>query len=176
MIWESYYWKEPLLKSASYLSRVSLNERTKESTYVRIEKEVFSGFYVIRKLIEAQKVTDETKQMSFTLRHHPAVRRVDHLNWHHIDQNYDLTRSGVEERDLIFLCNQFIHSYLFLAAEYNDRLDGIFVASDRTRHTKCYFVTINQVLKAFRAVGRSYPSASLLLRGAETGQWGVYQT
>jgi len=51
MIWESAYWKQPLLKAAAYLQRVKITNRTKESTFVKIERELFIGFYSIRKLL-----------------------------------------------------------------------------------------------------------------------------
>jgi hypothetical protein len=47
---ESRYWKTPLLRAATWLERVQIQEQTPERTYVRIERELFLGFYVIRKL------------------------------------------------------------------------------------------------------------------------------
>ena len=52
MIYDSFYWKEPLLQTANWLRRVRLSERTSERTYVRVEREVFVGFYSIRKLFD----------------------------------------------------------------------------------------------------------------------------
>lgn len=164
MIWESSFWKEPLLKSAVYLDKVRLNERTSERTLVRIEKEVLVGFYAIRKLVEAFKITDKTKTLSFNLSWYPARRRVDLMNWHRVEKNYFMEQRQSEERDLLFLSNQFIHSYLFLASEDRGRLSGFFVASDRERHKKCYFVERQQVVQAFRSVGSDYPIERRVVR------------
>ena len=63
MIWESSYWKEPLLKSATWLRKIRLSENTQERTFVRIEKELFIGF-----LIKAQlHLVKRTAQVKFRL-------------------------------------------------------------------------------------------------------------
>jgi len=170
LIWESQYWKEPLLKSASYLRRVRFSERTTERTFVRIEKELFLGFYTIRKLLDTFKVSDSTKEMAFILTYHPSIRQVDYLNWHHIDDNCDLCIHKTETRDIRFLCNQFVHSYVFLISESDGRIDGFFLASDLDKQSKCYFIDIEQVIKAFRIVGKDYPSQTHMQRD-ENGQW-----
>jgi hypothetical protein len=170
MIWESQYWKDPLLKSAEYLRRVRLAENTSERTFVRIEKEIFLGFYAVRKLLDTFKVSDSTKEMKIDLVVHPAIRRVDYLNWHQLDKNYDLNLRKSETKDIRFLCNQFVHSYVFMTSEIEGRLNGFFVTSDRDRHSKCYFVDVEHVLKIFRTVGRDYPSTSEFRRD-DNGQW-----
>ena len=171
MIWESKYWKEPLLKSARYLQRLRLSDRTSERTFVRIEKEVFLGFYSIRKLLDTFKISDSTKAMKFEVAWHPNRLPVDYMNWHKIEENYDLSIQKSETRDLRFICNQFIHSYIFIPSECDNRLDGFFVASDRERLTKCYFVKLEQVLQAFRVVGNDYPANLQLHRDSATGQF-----
>lgn len=171
MIWESHHWKDPLLKSAEYLRRVRLSENTSERTFVRVEKELFLGFYAVRKLLDTFKVSDSTKEMKVELAVYPAIRRVDYFNWHHLDKNYDLTSRKSETKDIRFLCNQFVHSYVFMTSEAEGRLDGFFVTSDRDRRSKCYFVDLKEVLKIFRTVGRDYPSTSEFRRD-ESGQVG----
>jgi hypothetical protein len=171
VIWESADWKEPLLRSADYLARVRLDDRTTGRKLVRIEKELFIGFYAIRKLLEGFKVSDSTKAMSFTLACYPSRRIVDYMNWEKIDDNYDLSKPKSEIRDITFLCNQFIHSYVFLPSDRDGKLDGVYVASDRARNEKCYFVSRDQFLSAFRTVGRDYPSSIQLERDPVTRQW-----
>ncbi len=170
MIWESEYWKMPLIKSAEYLRRVNLSDRTSERTFVRIEKELFLDFYAVRKLLDTFKVSDSTKEMKFDLMVHSAIRNVDYLNWHRLDENYDLSVHQSEIRDIRFLCNQFIHSYVFVVSEAAGRLDGFFVSSDRDRNSKCYFVEIEHILHIFRTVGRDYPSCTEFTRDKD-GQW-----
>ena len=160
MIWESSFWKEPLIHSASYLARVRMSERTRVQTLVRIEKEFFLGFYAIRKLIEARKVSDHLKTLPLDLSFYKSRREVSLINWHHVGQNYSLTKELLEGRDLMFLCNQVIHSIFFVTSEQNGRLNGFFIASDREFYHRCFFVRLAQVLTIFRSVGRNYPANS----------------
>lgn len=171
MISQSSAWKEPLLKSADYLAKVRFGERTTDRTLVRVEKELFIGFYSIRRLLEGFLVSDATRAQRFKLEWYPARRRVDLLNSDKLDLNYDLSSTQVEERDLEFLCNQFIHSFVFMVSQENSRLGGAFVASDRARHQRCYFVDRRQILTAFRTVGKDYPANLTLARLPESGQW-----
>jgi hypothetical protein len=170
MIWESCYWKEPLIKSASYLRRVRLTERTTERTFVRIEKEVLMGFYSVRKLLDTYKVSDKCKQQKYDLMWHQNIKKVTYMNWHHIDELYDLNRSNSESRDIRFLCDKFIHSYIFLPVEGESGLDGFFVTSDRLKNDKCYFVSLDNVVSIFRSVGRDYPSNFQQTVNPESGE------
>ena len=173
MIWDSSFWKEPLLRLAKYLSNVRLGPNTSERVPVRIEKEFFFGFYAIRKLIEGHKLTDATRDMLFDLSWHPARRTVDFMTWHRIEKNYDLGVTRTEKRNLVYLCNQFIHSYLFLVSEDEGRLGGIYVASDRERQRRCFFITRAQAVQAFRAVGHDDQCGMTLTRDPETGQFSI---
>lgn len=102
----------------------------------------------------------------------PRIGRPDYFNWHRIEEHYDLTIQQKEMRDLVFLCNQFVHSFIFsMVLDEKDALAGVYVASDKTRGEKLYFVDIDQILQAFRIVGRDYPSEQRMIRNKETGEW-----
>jgi len=158
MIYESAYWKEPLIKTAEWLVSVRLSERTQERTFVRIEKEMFLSFYSIRKIIEALKVSDSIREAKTGLEWHPNINHVHHMNWEHIDLLYDLNTIKKEERDVLFLCNQFIHSFVFSVYEQEGRIGGFYVTSDFYKDRKLYRVSLDQVVMLLRLVGRNYPS------------------
>ena len=169
MIWESCYWKEPLLKTALWLRRFRMHAGTRESTLVKIEKEVMIGFYAIRKLIESHKLSDSVASSSHPISSFPNLKPVRHLNWHKIGVLYDLTRETKESRNLRFLCNRFIHSFVFLIdAKSNERLAGIYVASDNDRNQRVFYVSIDTIIGVFRLVGRDYPAHSSYEYNRET--------
>jgi hypothetical protein len=171
MIWESCYWKEPLLKTASWLRRFRMHDGTRESTLVKIEKEIMIGFYAIRKLIEAHKVSDSTTSSHYQISWFPNHEPTCHLNWHKIDVLYDLNQETKESRDLRFLCNRFIHSYVFITdTETDGHLSGIFVASDKDRNQKLYYVSMDTIIKIFRLVGRDYPACGHYQYNPKTGK------
>jgi len=59
MIIESRYWKKELLKIADKLSkRLIYRKRWSEAQFGTFEKEIMIGFYIVRKLIEAKKISN----------------------------------------------------------------------------------------------------------------------
>ncbi len=113
MIWESCYWKDPLLEAAAWLKDLKLDDETPEETFVRIEKELFFGFYSIRKLFDTLHVSDSTKDFEFKLKWYPNMEPVDHMNHHKIDKLYDLEATDEETKNIRFVCNQIVHSFVF---------------------------------------------------------------
>jgi hypothetical protein len=158
MIWESCYWKEPLIESAKYFRRLRLTERTSERTFVRIEKEIMMGFYSVRKLLDTFKVSDDSKKLKYDVVWHRNIKAVSYHNWHHVDELYDLEKCHTEARDIRFICNKFIHSYVFLPIEEDMKLKGFYITTDTLKNNKCYFISIDNVVSIFRTIGRDYPA------------------
>lgn len=172
MIDDSYPWKKSLLNAATWLDRLRMDEKNASRSLVRIEKELFIGFYAIRKLLDTFKVTDKTKAKTFDLKWSPRIRTVDYLNWHRIDKNFDLKTKRSETRSIRFLCDQFVHSYVFvIQLGRGGRLSGVYVSSDRARDAKLYFVGLRQLLSAFRAVATDDPMRVSATRNGQTGQF-----
>ncbi|HDR8995990.1 TPA: hypothetical protein QDB01_001892 [Burkholderia vietnamiensis] len=172
MISESHYWKRPLLRTATWLERWRLDENVSERDLARIERELFVGFYAIRKLLETFKVSPSTRQRTYLLVWSPGIGTADYMNWHRLDEHFDLDDLHEERHDLMFLCNQFIHSFIFLPTIDEDgALGGVYIASDRIKKYKLYFIDIAQIVDAFRTVGRDYPTRLHLRRNDSTQQW-----
>jgi len=101
-------------------------------------------------------------------------RQVDYRNRWEVDELFDLKRPLSETRDLAFLCNQFVHSYIhLLEVGESQEVEGVFVASDRARSDRLYFVSREQIVRIFRTVGSDYPTRQRSHRNAQTGQWEV---
>lgn len=165
MIWESYHWKEDLLKRADRLSQRSKQKRWPEVSLVHVEQNIMMGFYAIRKLTEARKVSDRIADQQIRLKAYKwnKKKNVTRMNWHRIDELYDLDKEHRQNRTLRYLCNQFIHSYVFiLHFKGNHRgLDGILVSSENERHKYLYLVAISQIIRLFRQFGNDYPNISV---------------
>jgi hypothetical protein len=178
MIHESKYWKQPLLRAATWLERASLvdDDDQREKLFAKIEREVFVGFYAIRKLLPTFKLSLATKRLKFELVRFTAkvpASKIDYFNRHEIDDFYDLDRSDSEEKDLRFICNLIVHSYVFIIEVGEHRsIAGFYVSSDQsTAMGKLYFLGRDQVVQAFRMVGRDYPKNLRLERDQDTDQW-----
>ncbi|WP_027390599.1 hypothetical protein [Chrysiogenes arsenatis] len=172
MIWESCYWKEPLLESALRLSEYSGSESLDESQLVQIEKDIFVGFYTIRKLMDTVKITDSTRDLKVQIDWSPNIKQVDLLNNHRIDELYDLNKVGKEERKLKFICDQIVHSYIFMPEENEyGGLAGFYFTSDKDRQKKIFYIAVQGVIDIFNVVGNDYPSGSEYIRNPETGEF-----
>ena len=171
MISESRYWKRPLLKVATWLQKLELSKDTVDRTLVRVEKELFLGFYTVRKLLETFKVSDSTRQLKFEIVWFPNIKSVDYFNAHRLHELFDLAMPTVEVRDIGFLCNQFIHSFIFSTVTMDNHIEGFFVSSDRARNERLYFIEVDRVVSIFRTVGQDYPKKAEFIRNPVTQQW-----
>lgn len=161
MIWESYPWKEELLRIADRLERKTRQKRWTDRTDANLEKDVFVGCYAVRKLAEARKLSQEVLVTRIPCTTIPFIRgkRITLLNWHHLDELYDFERQAVGELTLTFLCNQFIHSYVFthIVGEETGLLEAVAVSSDRKRRECLYVVNVSDLMTLFRKIGSDYP-------------------
>src|SRR5262249_34944504 len=135
MIWESGPWKRDIARRVARLKRRQRQRRWLEASLASVEQDIFSLAYAVRKLIEAGKVSDEVEAEPLSaLEYHPLGRTVDIMNWHKLDELYDLETHKDKRITLRDFCNQIIHSFIFLPSMgESGGLDGFFVASDRTK-------------------------------------------
>ena len=172
MISESRYWKEPLLETAKVLRREPLLENLDESDLVQIEKNVMIGFYSIRKLLDTVKVSDSIKKMTTSLSWYENKSQVDILERHDLNKLYDLSKAHEETRNLRFICDQFIHSYVFMqSADEKGRLNGFHFSSDKDKNKKLYFMDAKKIISIFEKVGENYPAEAILKKNRITGAW-----
>lgn len=152
MIHESYYWKIELYKSFQILSKFRFLKKISEKSYVKIEKAILFGAYIVRKLHEAQKIPPDflLEEIEITKHSLQKDKIVDHMNSHRIDRNYDLSKSTSEKRDYSFIINQLIHSFnIVYSFDGNNRFDGIFFNSDRSKNEYLYFINLKDILYLF---------------------------
>ena len=87
MIWESWYWKQPLLEVADRLESFKASQDLSEDQVAQVERDIFIGFYSVRKLFEAPtKITDKTRSLSLILQKHPNLKPVTWRNNHKLDE------------------------------------------------------------------------------------------
>lgn len=161
MIWESSYWKEPLLKWADYLEKSSGFKCITEKSYAKIERSIFFGFFTIRKLADTKKISEETKCTKLPIPWIKNIKEVNYWSRYDFDILYDFEKESYEDRDILFISNRFIHSYIFCLSKCEPDFYGVYVASDNDKNSKCYAITICDIVKIFRLVGNDYPSLTV---------------
>jgi len=125
-----------------------------------LEKEIFLGLFSVRKLMESNKVTSLVKQQKIELAVYPAGDKpVTLFNQHKFPEPYNLYAGEKESLSYLDICNQFIHSSIFAPfTPTGENLVGIYMASDRTKSKKLYYITLIKIVEMLRTVGNDYPS------------------
>lgn len=178
MIHESSDWKDPLLTSARRFRRFQKAANMSELALSQIERNVFVGFYSIRKLIEKPgALTDATRESKWQCLAYRNRAPATVLNNHRLEEIYDFEEQQQETRSLAFLCNQAVHSFVF-CPYLNERyaFDGVLFASDREKNTKLYRVSADTLIAIFFRVGKDYPSDVHWRRDLATGSVAVTST
>jgi hypothetical protein len=172
MIWESWYWKQPLLEVAERLECFKASNDLSEEQIAQVERDIFIGFYSVRKLFEAPaKITDNTRSLSLFLQRHSNLKPVTWRNNHKLDELYDLSKSCKETRDVLFVCGRIIHSFVFAPCESEaGGLYGAYFSSDRDKDSHLYFISIDQVISLFTQVGSDDPCHIEISRYPSTGR------
>jgi hypothetical protein len=179
MISESRYWKRPLLAMAKRLRQLRQPGFWSDRQLVQIEKDVFIGFYSIRKLFEAPtKITDATKRVSVSLTWH--ANRGTPVPWQTSDRihdYYELEAAKDEVRPIVYVANLIIHSFIFMPA-LNDKggLKNIFFTSDRDKDSKLYLIQTDELVRVFELVGNDSPRQVRVHKDSVTGKESVTVT
>ena len=146
MIYESYPWKQDLLRRKRLILKYNCaNLLSEDSAYTVIEKAVFYSAFIIRKLIDCRvKVSDEVDAYKFTLKGFRPRKNVDVMHrwpdenshdWEHETTAY--TKSGKE------ICNWLIHSHIFFFGFDEDgKVESFFVSSDRDKNEMLYCIEL----------------------------------
>lgn len=183
MIYESYYWRKELVKLATKVEkRILFSGSWSDSQYGTFEKEIMIGFYMIRKLKESFKLTNNIISTNIPGIKYPSKGKlVTLMNNHRFLELYDFEQPKREKFDLPFLINQIVHSYIFSPKfdvnrenaiksienktkisweDVNEAINSVsleltaiqFCSSDR-RNEFLYELNIKELISLFRKVG-----------------------
>lgn len=178
MIWESCYWKDDLLRTALRLRRRQFQRRWSEVSLANVEKDLFIGFYSVRKLMDANKLSDTTLSMSISITEYSRLEKsVTRMNRHRLDELYDLESPCAGNLGLRTLCNQIVHSYAFAPIHNGEDqgLEGIFIASDREKASRLYRISMADIVRVFEIVGKDYPNHLEATWDSDIGDYVVHQ-
>jgi hypothetical protein len=177
MIWEPSYWKHDLLKLAGSLRKRMNQKRWGDASHARFEQTLMLGFYSIRKLIEAKRLSNAIEDQQISVIAYPSLGTpVTRMNWHKFDRLYDQDAGAAQDKSVIFICNQFIHSYVFIGVFNEDRrLSHVIVASEFKRNSFAYEIDLNRVIMLFESVGTDDPNEVRFTLNPKTHDYDVWQ-
>lgn len=154
MIWDSEPWKRELYKTSRRIARWREQKRWNEASLVAIEKDIFCAFYGIRKLLEAKiKLSFECRDTQTPVSiHNSKNKKADLMNWHKLDELYDLDKSKKSQMCLKDLCNSFVHSYVFMVSAGPQGFEGIWFNTDRNKNSSLFFIRADKLQHLFDRV------------------------
>jgi len=175
MIWESHYWKNDLLRYSKSLRRQLIQQKWYEASFAHLEKSIMLGFYIVRKLIEAKKLSDSVANQKLPATNYPPKGKpISLMNWHKLDKLYDFSKGRTSSVKASFIANQFIHSYVFAPCFNKDGiLDGVFVSSDRDRNHILRLVYIDDVIHLFESIVDDDPNEIRMVFNSERCDYDV---
>jgi hypothetical protein len=178
VIWESGPWKAELWRLAARLEKRSMQSRWSQASDARLEQEVFIAAYIVRKLIEANKLSTSIPSITVPVHTYPRKSsQMDHMNWDQLDRHFDLDTRREKQLSVRELCNQFIHSYVFMPVFGRSpaRLTALLFASDRDRKKVLYELDFNRFMELLRRIADDNPDNARNIRDPKTWEWIVIQ-
>lgn len=165
MIYESYPWKQDLLKRKRLIqkyNRAELLSEDNDRAYTVIEKAVFYSAFIIRKLIDCKvKVSDEVDSYRFTIKGFRPWKNMDLIHRYPDEKTHDwkqkmtYTKSGAE------ICNWLIHSFIFFfGLDDTNKIDCFYVSSDFDKNKILYRIELKEWIKYMEFVGSDFVVAS----------------
>lgn len=156
---ESCYWKEDILKYARQLRKNDKPKRWSEKQAVLFEKELMIAFFCVRKLFEAHKVSSLSRKYKAEVYTTPRTKKkINLVNTHDIDDLYDFDREKETKKSILFIVNQFIHSFTIVPYRTPpEPWQGVVVCSDYESDNAIYRLRIEEIIKIFEVVGKDYP-------------------
>lgn len=158
MISESHVWKDELKKELvnfkKFISSTKIGVIPPESNsfFFKVEKFFFVTAYIIRKLNEANKLSDELISTNIPVILYPRKNKhkiLDFLNKHHTEKFFNYNKWQNSNLSCVYLYNCLIHSFIFdpVFNSKNWKVIGIRVTSDKIKDKALYYLEINNYFK-----------------------------
>lgn len=163
MINESQYWRDDLQKNISFLFEKLDQKVWREASFAAVEKRIMLSCYIARKLSEASKIPSSLYSADVPLYSYKSKGNPVHLmNWHRIDDLYEVQDAQKTIKPFSYIVNQIIHSFVF-SFVFNDqsRLDGVIFNSDRSKNKQLYMMRIRDFIDVLSPIAGCYISSSI---------------
>lgn len=155
---ESLYWKEELARIAKLIRPVPKPKRWSERAVCTVERDVMIGFFIVRRMIELNKVSSRVAKLQLKVFSAPVTNHVNKGSRFSVEQNYDWNAEIPEKKAVPYICNQCIHAYLSFVERGPDRnWSDLLVVSDYDRNNVVWRVPINTIVSLFEAASNDWP-------------------
>jgi hypothetical protein len=128
-------WRNELVKIADRLEAKTGQRRWTDRTGYLIERDFVASAYAIRKLIDADEVSEELRQRQIFVKRFDLIRTPP-VSSDDIADCYDFENGRRGTLPVVGLCHEILHSvvFTFCCGETEDLFDGVYVSSDRDKN------------------------------------------
>ena len=171
---ESKYWKKDLLELSKLLKKQAPIKRWSEKLQVNFEKEIIMKFFLVRKLAETHKISDSLKKELHEIIAYPKTDKyTTPWNQYDFDEHFEMEKPKVVLKDLIFICNQLIHSLIIFAFTEDKKWSYIMTCSDFEFSKYIYKIDVLTIAKIFKQIGENYPRTNNTLFKEKTNKFNI---
>lgn len=146
LVIESRFWREDLAVYCRSFKPKTNPARWSERVVVNFEKDITIALFMVRRLAEAGKFSSKMmlhRVNVFRCAFHGKPHRLFHKD---IDELYKLEHEEAVSKDVMFICNQFIHADLTYAYRGKDRnWEGLYTSSDFEKRKWLYKVPLIEI-------------------------------
>lgn len=172
---ESWYWKEDLLAHAKRLRPVRKPKRWSERAVVNFEKDLMVSFFMVRALLERGKLSSKVRSHKFPLVRYPWTGKpVTRLNYHAVEDLYDLSSGKEVAVNVNFISNQFVHARAIYSSRDSTRnWSHVLLCSDLEKTKGIYLVAVSEIQNLFHLVARDWIQWSQMVYDQALGDYRV---
>jgi len=157
---DSTYWKTELFPVADLIEELATFTRFSERLANEFEREVTLAIFAVRTLIERHTLSEELLAEQIPVQAYPkkTQKPTTWLNNHKINELFDLDSPHRRNLDLLFFCNQIVHSYILLPVREAQRFRHFLFCTDYQRNRLLFLADVEMVVKLLRKVAFDYPA------------------
>jgi hypothetical protein len=117
------------------------------------------GCFIVRRMVELHKVSQRIANMAIDVFCAPVTRDVTLRNRFSIEENYDWDAEQALKKPVLYVCNQFIHTYVSFVSRGPDRnWSDFLVVSDYDRNNVIWRVEVKTIIALFESTAGDWPS------------------
>lgn len=181
MVWESHYWKQRLKALAIEIETISEENDASRLDISNLEISIFTGFFLTRKLIEAQtKLSTKVEEQSVNCLISNKTAEsgpVDLFNTFYIAELYSLDSFHSKSRSLKHICNIFIHShFLWMKFDEDEQIEAVYITSDYEKNKYIYLISLQDILEIFYSVIKDKNNILCTYTDPKTGETKMQKT
>jgi hypothetical protein len=156
-------------------------------SFIKLQKFSIYSSIIVRKLIEAFKISDELLSENFSIISYPRIfdKKINRLNSFEIEEYYDLEFPSKTNTSIKNLTDKIIHSYHFLP-KYNwtkiiselpdedsenwrnEGIEGFYFSSDKSKNIELNFISLNQYINVLEKINSDFIVRGIYINGEIT--------